>query len=242
MYRKDTMAIPDHRKGGQYLKDVVYGANDGIITTFAVVAGVAGADLSSYIVFLLGLANLFADGFSMAASNYLGTKSEQDFYIHERSTEEREWQEVPEEELAEMRGILLKRGYSKDDVDQMLPLLFKNKNFWLDLMLKEELALCMPEHFSSKNALKSAVVTFIAFVGAGLIPLAPYFIALPVFSSIFYAAIACTAIALFIVGSLRAIFTRRNIAVSGLEMLFVGGVAASIAYGVGYVMSQLFGV
>ena len=91
-----TGTIPDHKKGGQYLRDVVYGANDGVITTFAVVAGVAGADLGVKVIFLLGLANLLADGFSMAASNYLGTKSEQDFFNRERMTEEEEYRERPE--------------------------------------------------------------------------------------------------------------------------------------------------
>ena len=80
----------NHSKTGKYLKDAVYGANDGIVTTFAVIAGVAGAALSPVVVIILGIANLLADGFSMAASNFLSSRSERDFYMRERAT--REWE------------------------------------------------------------------------------------------------------------------------------------------------------
>src|SRR3989338_2229571 len=100
----EQAVVRKHQAGGTYVKDIVYGANDGIITTFAVVAGVAGAGLDSTIVVLLGVANLLADGFSMAASNYLGSKSERDYVMMERRTEELEYHHEPEEERAEMFG------------------------------------------------------------------------------------------------------------------------------------------
>ena len=232
-------AIAVHKRGGQYLKDVIYGANDGIITTFAILAGVAGAHLGARVVFLLGLANLLADGFSMAASNYLGTKSEQEFFTKERGTESFEYDERPKEELAEMRTILLKRGYKEEDADGLLDLLFKNKDFWLDIMLKEELAISMPVHMQ-ESAMKSSLATFVSFTGAGLIPLLPYFL----FSGsgdggLFMLVSMATAITLFVMGSLRSVFTGRNFVLAGLEMLFVGGVAATIAYTVGGLMSRL---
>lgn len=233
-------AIPGHKKGGQYLKDIVYGANDGIITTFAIVAGVAGAALGSNVIVLLGLANLLAAGFSMAASNYLGTKSEQDFYHRERGAEEREFHERPAEELAEMRGLLTQRGYKEHELGALLKLLFRQKDFWLDVMLEEELGISPPASLHNQ-ALMSAGVTFAAFVGAGSVPLIPYFF-LPGAVNVFQSAIMFTAAALFLVGSLRSVFTGRHIALSGLEMLAIGGVAAGIAYGVGHAMGNLLGV
>ena len=101
-----------HRTGvGGYLRDFVYGANDGIITTFAVVAGVAGANLSASVVLILGFANLLADGFSMAMSNYLGEKSNRDFVATERGREEWEVERLPEEEREEIRKIYRAKGF-----------------------------------------------------------------------------------------------------------------------------------
>src|SRR3989344_5803491 len=162
-----------HKNGGRHLKDIVYGANDGIITTFAVVAGVAGAGLEHVVVALLGLANLLADGFSMAASNYLGSKSEHDFALRERKTEEIELKETPEEERAEMFGYLRKKGYTKDDADLLVNLLVKKREFWLDIAMKEELGIEMPAVGNKPS--RNALVTFFSFVCAGFVPLLPYF-------------------------------------------------------------------
>src|SRR3989344_6965769 len=113
----DQKTLPQNKRLGRHIKDVIYGANDGIITTFAVVAGVAGASLSEITIIILGLASLFADGFSMAASSYLGSKSEKDFFRRERAVESWEFENVPEEEMAEMRSLLKERGYSENEAD-----------------------------------------------------------------------------------------------------------------------------
>ena len=224
-----------HRAGGAYLKDIVYGANDGIITTFAVVAGVAGASLDSNVVILLGIANLLADGFSMAASNYLGSKSERDFALRERRTEELELHHEPEEEYAEMTGFLRRRGYTKKDADALIPLLSKNKEFWLDIMTREELGVSPPQ--KDGQPLRAARATFFAFVLAGAVPLLPYVLNLR--GSLFGFAVAGTAASLFIVGALRCLLTNQRWYKAGFEMLMVGGIAACIAYGMGYLVSSL---
>lgn len=231
--------IPAHRLGGAYLKDLVYGANDGIITTFAIVAGVAGAGLEPQVVVLLGIASLLADGFSMATSNYLGTKSEHEFTLRERGTEEQEYRELHEEELAEMRGILSKKGYSPQDASALTGLLAKNKEFWLDIKVREELGLENPD--GNDSPAKAGVATFAAFVAVGSVPLFPYLF-MPNGQDIFLLAVGFTAVVLFVVGVARTRFTGRHWLVAGTEMLFVGGVAASIAYGVGFFVSAFVGV
>ncbi len=236
MHTHRKSPIPPHQRGGAYLKDLVYGANDGIITTFAIVAGVAGARLEVSIVLLLGIANLLADGFSMAASNYLGTKSEHAFSARERKTEEQEYHAMPEEEMAEMHGILRKKGYSKEDSFTLGELLRKNKEFWLDIKLKEQLGIDTPNGDESPK--RAALATFGAFVGAGVVPLVPYLFASGR-EGVFALAIVFTATILFVVGALRARFTGRSWYIDGLEMLFVGGVAAAIAYGVGFFVSAI---
>lgn len=231
----EQAVVRKHRSGGAYLKDVVYGANDGIITTFAVVAGVAGAGLDSTVVVLLGIANLLADGFSMAASNYLGNKSEHDYVVRERRTEEMEYHHEPEEELAEMFGFLRQKGYTKKDSETLLPLLSKNKEFWLDIMMREELGICPPK--KGGQSMRAAVATFFAFVLAGAIPLAPYI--LVVYGDVFGIAIISTVVTLFGIGALRSLFTDQPWYVAGAEMLSVGGIAATIAYGVGFLVSTI---
>lgn len=235
----EQAVVQKHRPGGAYLKDIVYGANDGIITTFAVVAGGAGANLDSTVVILLGIANLLADGFSMAASNYLGSKSELDYVMHERRTEELELHHEPEEEHAEMNGFLRRKGYTKKDAEALLPLLSKNKEFWLDIMTREELGLCPPHKDGQPR--RSAIATFFAFVIAGAVPLAPYIFFIRG-ASLFAYAILGTAASLFIVGALRSLLTNKRWYMAGSEMLLVGGIAACIAYGMGYTVSMLIGI
>jgi VIT1/CCC1 family predicted Fe2+/Mn2+ transporter len=163
------------KKIGYHLSNIIYGANDGIITTFAVISGSAGAGFSSKIIIVLGIANLIADGFSMGASRYLSLKSEQDY-----------------------------------------------------------------KHISNdKNARKPSFdgfVTFIAFVLAGFLPLIPFLFDIDPERQFIVSAISTSA-AFFFVGSSRNLLTGKGFFISGMEMLAIGGVAASIAYGIGHVIS-----
>lgn len=225
-----------HARFGSFLKDAVFGANDGIISTFAVVAAVAGAALSPITVVIVGFANLFADAFSMATSNYLGTKSDLALYRREREIEKREVEEIPKEEESEIRKILIEKGYWGDDLEQMVRLMMKNKKFWVDFMMSEELG------FSPVRGIKplrSGLVTFFSFVIAGFLPISPYLFADGTGQGTFLWSLAATAFALFVVGSLRSFFTGKYWFLSGLEMLFFGGIAATIAYGVGYAAGNI---
>jgi len=226
-------------KGGRrYLKDVIYGANDGIITTFAVVAGVAGADLSPLVVVLLGGANLIADGFSMAVSNYLGSKSEHDLIQKEYREKFTEVAQTPRHEQNEMKALLVEQGYAEGDAEDLSRLMFKNKEFFVDLMMHEELEV---SSHSKNNMLQGAAATFGAFVLAGCIPLLPFFV-LGGMVNLFWYSIVATMCALFLVGSLRSIVTKSPWFFAGAEMLVVGGVAAALAYAVGALLKMFVGV
>ena len=229
-HKNNTGVEKIHKTGaGNFLKDFVYGANDGIITTFAVVAGVAGAQLSAKIVVILGVANLIADGLSMAAGNYLGTKSENDFQKKEREMEELEIKVVPEEEKKEVKEIYKQKGFKGQDLDRAVQIITSDKKQWVDEMMIHELGIVPGEE---DNPLANAVVTFVAFVIAGALPLLPYIFGIESKTS-FSVAIITTAVALFIIGSLRSIFTKKNWFISGLEMLGVGAIAAIVAYALG---------
>ncbi|HEY4497014.1 MAG TPA: VIT1/CCC1 transporter family protein [Candidatus Paceibacterota bacterium] len=228
--------IEKHIKIGNYLKDIIFAANDGIVTTFAVVAGVVGASLSHEIILIIGFASLFADAFSMATGNYLGTKTEQDFYNKESAEEAKEIEETPENELNEVREILRNKGYVGADVERMTELISSNKTYWRDFMLHEEIGIISPEKGS---AFKNGLVTFISFLMAGSIILIPYIFLNGDYA--FQISILVGIITLFSVGALRKFFSDRSWFVSGLEMLIVGGSAAILAYLIGSFLGGIIG-
>lgn len=223
-----------HIRLGRYIKDAVYAANDGIVTTFAVVAATVGGALSPATILIVGIANLFADGFSMASGNYLGMRSERDLYEREEAEEKKEVKQIPDEERQEVRGILVKKGYSGRDLEEMTRLITAREEYWIRFMMQEELKLHNPE---DESPVRSGSATFISFVLAGSIPLLPY--VLFGAEASFLSAAASTAAALFIVGALRAYFSRQSWFILGFEMLLVGGSAAAIAYGIGFLLRSI---
>jgi vacuolar iron transporter family protein len=224
-----------HAKNGSYLKDLVYGANDGIITTFAVVAGVAGASLSPATIIILGAANLLADGFSMAVSSYLASESSRDFFNRERLAEALEAARRPASEKKEICVILEKKGYRGNNLEKMADLIIKNKDFLIDFMMTEELGLWSAE---DSRPLRGAVATFLAFVAGGFLPIVPYLFSISS-QNIFFWSASSAAAALFAVGAIRTIFTSKKWFWSGGEMLLIGGLAAFIAYGIGYLVKTI---
>jgi len=226
----------EHHSSGisSYIKDIVYGANDGIITTFAVVTGAVGAGLGIKVVIILGIANLFADGFSMGASNFLGERSENSLYKEEEKREWREVKDLPHRERQEVIDVFLKHKFSPEQAKIMTDIIENNHEFWVDFMMKYELEMNAPTH---GNEWRGSLATFVAFVIAGTLPLLSFLFADP--ANMFRYSIVATAVALFVVGSLRTLITRRNWLISGLEMLSVGGIAAAVSYGVGYYVSLI---
>lgn len=225
-----------HVRLGRHIKDVVYAANDGIVTTFAVVAATVGGSLSPLTILIVGVANLFADGFSMASGDYLGSKSEEDFYAKEEATEKGEVRKRPDEERAEIRDILSRKGYAGAELEDMVRLVTANKTMWVDLMMHDELGMQKP---GGDSPLQSATLTFGSFVVAGSIPLLPY-----IFLGVeapFRIAVSGTAAALFVIGALRSIFSGRSWIASGAEMLAVGGSAAALSYGIGALLARTVG-
>jgi vacuolar iron transporter family protein len=223
---------------GKYIKSVVYGGVDGIITTFAVVSGVAGASLAAGIVLILGFANLVADGLSMAIGDYLSTKAENEYNRAERQREVWEVQNYPEGEKKEMVELYVDKGLEDEDARALVDIIARNEKVWIDIMMVEELGILE----SGESPLKNAVATFLSFALFGFVPLMAHLLALvlPVIQPYaFPAASVLTGIALFVLGALKVRLTGLNWVLSGAEMLLVGGIAAMAAYGVGYLLSGL---
>lgn len=233
-----TAGAEQHKQEGKYIKSVVYGGLDGIITTFAVVAGVAGASLSTAIVLILGFANLIADGISMAIGDFLSTKAEQEYHKAERKREAWEVENYPEGEKKEMIELYMDKGLSKEDSNKLVSILSKNKKAWLDVMMVEELGIIE----SDESPLKNAIATFLSFGIFGFVPLFAYVI-VKLFPFIglntFLTASVLTGVTLFVLGALKVKITGKNWFKSGIEMLVVGGIAAAAAYGIGYLLAGL---
>lgn len=218
--------------GDQYLGDLVYGGLDGVVTTFAVVSGVAGAALGSEVILILGLANLLADGFSMASGAYLSTKSEHEYYQREAERERWEIENFPEGERAELLELYQKRGYTREDAEALVEIQSRDPDRWVKAMMVDELGMLPVE----RKPLTSAGATLAAFVLAGALPLLVYVVGLfrPIpDQTAFLASVVLAALALFGLGAAKVFVTERNPIRSGLEMLAVGGLAAAVAYGVG---------
>ena len=150
-----------------YLRDLVLGAIDGCVTTFAVVSGVAGAGLPTSGILGLGMANRLADGFSMAVSNFQGIRAEQQMRERARRTEERQLDEVPEGEREEIRQIFARKRLVGDDLEQLVRIVTSDRRLWVDTMLEQELRLSLV----GPAAWKTGAATFGAFIVVGLVPL-----------------------------------------------------------------------
>jgi len=216
-----------------YLRDFIYGAVDGAVTTFAVVSGVAGADLSAGVVVILGIANLCADGFSMAVSNLLATRAEKQLLDSARRTEELHIALVPDGEREEIRQILQSKGFTGDDLERLVTVITKDKRQWVDMMLKEELGLSL----QGPSPFRAAFSTLVAFLVAGSLPILPFVIQVMMpMSRPFLWSTSLTAFAFFMIGAAKARYTGRSWHWSGLETLAVGGGAAGLAYLAGLIL------
>lgn len=217
-----------------FLRDWIYGGIDGVVTTFAIVSGVAGARLSSKVVLILGFANLIADGFSMAAANFLGTRAERDEVARLEAIERRHIDEVPEGEREEVRQIFRRKGLEGEALERVVEAITSDRTRWVRTMLREEYG--MPEEV--RSPIRAAASTFVAFVLCGLVPLVPYLFGA---AEAFGPAVVASALVFFAIGSAKSRWSPQSWWRSGLETLVVGSVAAAAAYAVGVLLRNLPG-
>jgi len=222
-----------------HFDDFIYGSIDGAVTTFAIVAGVVGASLSPGIIIILGFANLFADGFSMAAANYQATKAQDEFIQMKRRQEEWEIDNLEEQERDEIREIYREKGFKDELLEDVVRIITSRRKVWIDTMMKEELGLIEDK----KNPLDSSVSTFIGFNLIGLIPLLPFMIFMMLemesnSEAFIYSTISILA-AFFLVGMIKGKIVRKSMFRAGVITLIIGGTAAAVAYTVGYGLNFL---
>ena len=214
-----------------YLRDWVYGGIDGSVTTFAVVTGVVGAQLATKAIIILGVANLLADGFSMAASNFLGTRTERHELDALHEQEARHIDEDPEGEREEVRQIFASRGFTGEDLERAVSVMTADRERWIRFMLAEEFG--MPQQI--RSAMKAALSTFAAFLLCGLVPLLPFVLHTP---HALATSVTMTLAVFFAVGSTRSLWLKISWMRAGIETLLVGAGAATLAWAAGVVIAR----
>jgi VIT1/CCC1 family predicted Fe2+/Mn2+ transporter len=219
-----------------YLGDFVLGAIDGAVTTFAVVAGSAGAGLAPIVAVVLGISNILADGFSMAVSNYLSRKSEHELLDRARRREELHIDRHPEGEREEIRQIFRAKGFNGGLLESIIRTITSDKRRWVDTMLTEELGL----RLEPAAPVRAAIATFVAFIAAGMVPLVPLFFSgrLAPNETFGISAIA-TALTFTIIGAVKGKVSDQPILRSVLETVSIGSCAAGLAYVAGIALRGL---
>ncbi len=229
---------PWHLREGTLLRHFVFGVEDGLISTLGFLAGVSGAALSNQIILLAGVAAAVAGAISMMAGTYLSVKSEKELYFSELEREKKEIKEMPEEEKAEIRKIFEAKGFKGKKLDLIVKTICSDEQLWLDVMMKEEFGLVVPEN---ESPLKSSLAMGASFVVGAFFPLSAYFI-FPNQSNIIIFSIIITGIALFAFGAIKTVFTKRNLIKSGIEMLIVGLIASGIGFAIGILVKNYLGI
>lgn len=223
-----------HIAYGKNIRDVVFGANDGFVSSLALIAGVSAAFASPKIVIVAVISASIAGAISMAFGAYLSVKSEHEYYQGELNREKREINEDPEQEKSEIREIYRQKGFEGEDLEHIVRIITSDKERWVQVMMEEELNL---QDVSDVSPLRSAFYMGVSFLSTALIPLLPFFF-LPVMKALFVSVIL-TAFAQFTVGAMKTLVTGKKWLSSGIEMVLIGLFAAGLSYLVGELFSKI---
>jgi VIT1/CCC1 family predicted Fe2+/Mn2+ transporter len=222
-----------HFRASNVVHDTVIGMADGLTVPFAIAAGMSGAMVTPHVVIIAGLAEIAAGSISMGLGGYLSGLTDVQHYRREREREVRETFDVPKEETREVSDILKGFGLNRAQAEPIVKALTKNRQRWVDFMMRFELGLETP---SRRQALKSAATIGGAYAVSGFIPLAPYFAARPLSVALIISAVV-TMTALLVFGFVKGRLTGVGAVKSALQTALVGGVAASAAFGIARVIS-----
>lgn len=223
--------------GESSVGDFMLGGIDGVVTTFAIIAGSAGGQLSAMTVIILGIANLLADGFSMAVSNFVGTRARQEEARQSRYDEEWQIDTFPEGERSEIREIFASKGFSGETLDEIVEVITSDRKVWVETMMAEELKISDV----SVRPTRAALTTFFAFALCGLFPLLPFLFGIGDFERMFGASALLGVATFILLGAGKGRMVGVSPLRSALQTLAIGSVAAILAYGAGKGLNLMFG-
>lgn len=231
--------------GSDFIKSIVFGGLDGIITTLSTIAASVGGQLSIEAVVTLAFANLIADGISMGVGDFLSSKAEYDYLLAEKAREEWEFDNHPDGEKEEMVDLLKEKGLDHEDAAKIIDVVAKpeHRDFFVEYMMTEELGLEIPD--DPWGPAKDGAVTFVSFCLFGFIPLLVYIISWAAkwnnAGGTFGCACAATVVALYALGAVQGLITRLSTVKAGLFMAINGSLACAAAYLVGWGLMKAVG-
>ena len=221
--------------GGSGVRDMIFGANDGLVSTLAFVAGVMGAITDSYVVLLSGIAELFAGTISMAAGAYQSSKSELELLERESQKEEIKAR-TPEEEKEQLISFYETEGYTKDEAEAIVKRITDEKEFSINTDTLKEIGLA-PEEIGSP--IKAGILCGLSFGISAIVPILPFAFKTLTAIDALKISILATMASLFGIGAMKTIFSRKNWIRSGFEMMIIGASASAITYLIGALFSSI---
>jgi vacuolar iron transporter family protein len=216
-----------HLKSSDTIRDIVIGMSDGLTVPFALAAGLSGAITSSNIVVTAGIAEIVAGSIAMGLGGFLAGKTEADHYASELKREYDEVERVPEQEKSEVKEVFAGFGLSEQLQDEVAEEMAKDKDKWVDFMMRYELGLEKPE---ANRASQSAITIGLSYIIGGIIPLSPYFLIKDSQQALYYSC-AITSVCLFVFGYLKSKVTGQPAFTGALKVLIIGALAAAAAFG-----------
>ena len=223
-----TPHVEKHFTSSESVRDIVIGMSDGLTVPFALAAGLSGAVASSSIIVTAGLAEVAAGAIAMGLGGYLAARTDAEHFVSERAREERETEEMPEAEAAEVAAVLQSYGLEGDKVMTVVDSIRAEKKRWVDFMMRFELGLEEPD---PKRASRSAFTIAFSYVAGGLVPLTPYFL-FPSVKTALIGSVIVTLLALLVFGYIKGRFTTTRPFRSAFQTVVVGGLAATAAFAI----------
>jgi VIT1/CCC1 family predicted Fe2+/Mn2+ transporter len=216
------------------LREVVFGAQDGILSTVALVTSVAVAVEQTSVVLVAGLAGALAGMISMATGAYLGSRAEQDVHRSEIAKEALELEANPAEELAELTVIFQREGVTYEEADHLANEIAEDKDLWLQTLVEKELGISPQD---TSNPVKDATAMGLSFILAALVPIIPHlFLDGPIAIGV---SVAAALVGLFVLGVGKGRLVQKSPILQGLEILGIGAVSAAIGFGLGNIIPRL---
>ena len=210
-------------KGG-FLREFIFGLNDGLVSTLSLLAGLSGAVVANNIIILGGLAEIVAGSISMGLGAYISTKSEVEYFENQIKNEKKQIANIPNIEIKEIKEIYRKKGFNSKEVNLIVNKIVKNKNTWLDTLIHEKIGI--GEEFDDPK--KMGLINGFAFVLGGLFPIFPFLFIDKINPLLVGTLFALTI--LFIIGVIKSRYTGRNWFTSGFELSFICLLAATLSY------------
>ena len=223
-----TPHVEKHFTSSESIRDIVIGMSDGLTVPFALAAGLSGAVESTGIIITAGLAEVAAGAIAMGLGGYLAARTDVEHFVSERMREEREIEETPEVEAAEVAAVLRYYGLADDMADSVVNSIRADKKRWVDFMMRFELGLEEPD---PKRARNSALTIAVSYIAGGMVPLTPYFFFHSVHSALI-GSVVVTLVALLVFGYVKGRFTTTKPFRSAWQTVVVGGLAAAAAFGI----------